>query len=166
LTFNLGLRWEYFGPPHNFRPGTDSNFYFGSADTPVPSANVFFPVDSPQFVGMNTLVGRAIAGPDGVVGTADDGTAADVRATCGPSSGTSGRNVFTGPGFANVDFGIHKKSRVTEGSSLQLQANAFNLFNHPNFRLPVRNLASSQVGRSISTVGTPRVIQLAIRFDF
>ncbi len=29
LTVNLGLRWEYFGPPHNFQPGVDSNFYQG-----------------------------------------------------------------------------------------------------------------------------------------
>ncbi len=139
-------------------------------------ADGFF--DASQFAGMNTLVSAALDGPDGIRGTADDGTAADVVATCGPGNGvvfstarwwcngTSGRNVFTGPKFANVDFGIHKKFRVTEGSSLQLQANAFNLFNHPNFGLPVRNLSSSQVGRSINTVGTPRVIQLAIRFDF
>jgi hypothetical protein len=29
LTMNLGLRWEYFGPPHNFQPNIDSNFYTG-----------------------------------------------------------------------------------------------------------------------------------------
>ena len=27
LTVNLGVRWEYFGPPHNFQPGLDANFY-------------------------------------------------------------------------------------------------------------------------------------------
>ncbi|HEU5451504.1 MAG TPA: TonB-dependent receptor [Terriglobales bacterium] len=30
LTFNLGVRWEYFGPPHNFQKNIDSNFYFGN----------------------------------------------------------------------------------------------------------------------------------------
>ena len=29
VTLNLGLRYDYFGPPHNFRPNLDSNFYFG-----------------------------------------------------------------------------------------------------------------------------------------
>jgi hypothetical protein len=99
-------------------------------------------------------------------------------AACGPNNGvvlsntqwwcdgTLGRNTFTGPGFWNFDFGLHKKFRVTEGSSLQLQANAFNIFNHTNFGLPVGNINSSNFGRSISTVGTPRVMQLAIRFDF
>lgn len=73
---------------------------------------------------------------------------------------------MSGPNFENVDFGVHKRFRITEETSIQLQANAFNLFNHPNFGLPVSNLASSQAGRSISTAGTPRVIQLAIRLDF
>ncbi len=35
LTLNLGVRWEYFGPPHNNVPGLDSNFYTGSPVTPV-----------------------------------------------------------------------------------------------------------------------------------
>ncbi len=48
LTINMGLRWEYFGPPHNFRPGLDSNFYFGSPLVPIPttSTNPFFPSNS------------------------------------------------------------------------------------------------------------------------
>ena len=48
FTVNLGLRWEYFGPPHNFRSGIDSNIYFGAATTPIPVAtsNIFFPVDN------------------------------------------------------------------------------------------------------------------------
>jgi hypothetical protein len=50
LTANLGLRWEYFGPPHNFRPNIDSNLYFGEGVLPLacPGAssgtcNPFFP---------------------------------------------------------------------------------------------------------------------------
>jgi hypothetical protein len=37
VTLNLGLRWEYQGPPHNFREGLDSNFYFGGALVPAPT---------------------------------------------------------------------------------------------------------------------------------
>ena len=43
LTLNLGLRWEYFGPPHNFEPGIDSNFYFGSNVTPIINTNTGMP---------------------------------------------------------------------------------------------------------------------------
>ena len=49
LTVNLGLRWEYFGPPHNFQKGLDANFYQGVPVTPIAttSTNPFFPVNSP-----------------------------------------------------------------------------------------------------------------------
>ncbi len=46
LTINAGVRWEYFGPPHNFRKGLDSNVYFGAATSPVPTANPFFPTST------------------------------------------------------------------------------------------------------------------------
>ena len=50
LTLNLGMRWEYFGPPHNFQPGLDSNVYFGSSATPfATSSNPFFPANDPFF---------------------------------------------------------------------------------------------------------------------
>jgi hypothetical protein len=43
LTLNLGVRWDYFGPPHNFRPGFDSNVYFGAFAAPTPNGNPFLP---------------------------------------------------------------------------------------------------------------------------
>ncbi len=47
LTLNIGLRWEYFGPPHNFRPGLDSNIFWGSPLTPLPpNGNPFLPVNN------------------------------------------------------------------------------------------------------------------------
>jgi Carboxypeptidase regulatory-like domain len=59
LTLNLGMRWEYFGPPHNYLPNIDSNVYFGTGQTPfpcqtltagvpttVPCTNPFFPSNS------------------------------------------------------------------------------------------------------------------------
>jgi len=113
------------------------------------------------FEGMNTRVARL--GPAAACGPGNGVVVSNTQWWC---NGTTGRNVLSGPNFENVDFGVHKRFRVTEDTSIQLQANAFNLFNHPNFGLPVSNLASSQVGRSISTAGTPRVIQLAIRLDF
>lgn len=58
LTLNLGLRWEYFGPPHNFQPNIDSNVYFGDGTTPIPCIfggvqitcpNQFFPGNSQYY---------------------------------------------------------------------------------------------------------------------
>lgn len=125
--------------------------------------------DASQFVGLVTLAKPTSIGGRGL----------GPAAACGPNNGviksatqwwcdgTTGRNILTGPGFANVDFGIHKSFRVTENSKVQFQANAFNLFNHPNFARPSANLASAAtVGKSTSTIGGARVMQLALRFDF
>jgi len=56
LTLNIGLRWDYFGVPHNFRPGLDSNFYFGNGLVPLTppssatrSPNPFFPAGSTAY---------------------------------------------------------------------------------------------------------------------
>jgi hypothetical protein len=43
LTLNIGVRWDYFGPPHNVKPGLDSNVYFGTFGTPTPNGNPFLP---------------------------------------------------------------------------------------------------------------------------
>jgi hypothetical protein len=45
LFINYGIRWDYFGPPHNAQAGFDSNVYFGSAST-VTTANPFAPGNS------------------------------------------------------------------------------------------------------------------------
>jgi hypothetical protein len=56
LTINWGLRWEYFGPPHNFRSDLDSNFYWGTPVTPIvtPSTNPFFPKNNPFYARVAT----------------------------------------------------------------------------------------------------------------
>jgi len=56
LTLNLGIRWDYFGPPQNADSSLDSNFYFGPATTPIATAslNPFFPVNSPYFARVAT----------------------------------------------------------------------------------------------------------------
>ena len=56
LTFNLGVRYDYFGPPHNYQPGIDSNFYFGLPVTPIvtTSNNPFFPINSPLYAQVAT----------------------------------------------------------------------------------------------------------------
>jgi len=51
--------------------------------------------------------------------------------------GNEGRNVLTGPGFTNIDFGLSKSMALGgENHRLQLRGDFFNLFNHPNFDIP------------------------------
>ncbi|HTP68330.1 MAG TPA: TonB-dependent receptor, partial [Dongiaceae bacterium] len=80
-------------------------------------------------------------------------------------NGGTGRNALYGPGLVNADFGVSKKFRIGERMSFTFMANFFNLFNHPNFGNPDGNLASPTFGASTSTA-SPRITQLALRFDF
>ena len=79
----------------------------------------------------------------------------------------TGRNTLIGPGYVNTDFGAAKKFKIREAMTLQMQANFFNIFNHPNFTVPVGNRFgnASQFGLSVSDFG-PRITQLALRLDF
>jgi hypothetical protein len=77
-----------------------------------------------------------------------------------------GRNYLHGPGLFNVDFGIVKKFKVTEGTSFSFMANFFNIFNRANFANPVSNLSDANFGKSLATATNPRETQLALRFDF
>jgi hypothetical protein len=118
--------------------------------------------DTTQFVGVITRA--ADVGPAAACGPNNGVVRSNTQWWC---NGTTGRNILSGPGFMNFDFGIHKRFKVTENTTLQFQANAFNVFNHPNFGLPARDLNNAaSVGRSTFTIGTPRVMQLALRFDF
>jgi Carboxypeptidase regulatory-like domain len=82
--------------------------------------------------------------------------------------GNTTRNFFHGPGFWNTDFGLRKDTRITEGTSIELRFEAFNLFNHVNFANPVGDVSSGNFGRitGIRLNSNSRLIQLAAKFIF
>jgi hypothetical protein len=92
-----------------------------------------------------------------------------------PPSGTfgnAGRNILTAPGFEDIDFAISKNTAVTERVSLQFRAEAFNLFNHPNFGQPSNNIAAANYGVITATrtargdLGSSRQLQLGMKLIF
>jgi hypothetical protein len=80
--------------------------------------------------------------------------------------GNAGRNILIGPDYKNVDFAIMRIFRLGEGTILQARGEAFNLFNHPNYQLPVFLLDNSNVGRVTATANNAREWQLALRLIF
>ncbi len=50
--------------------------------------------------------------------------------------GNLGRNSLRGPSFKEFNFSLFKDTQLTEHVNLQLRAEFFNLFNHPNFANP------------------------------
>ncbi len=51
--------------------------------------------------------------------------------------GNLGRNSLMGPGYRNFDFSIFKTTPITERVRVELRAEIFNIFNHPNFSSPL-----------------------------
>jgi carboxypeptidase family protein/TonB-dependent receptor-like protein len=79
--------------------------------------------------------------------------------------GNAGRNILEGPGFQNVNMSLLKNTRLTERVNLQFRAEAFNLFNHPNFNLPDNFLGSPTFGR-ITSARDPRHVQFGLKLLF
>ncbi len=79
--------------------------------------------------------------------------------------GNGGRNILPGPGDAFFDLGIHRQFGLGETRNLEFRAEIFNLFNHPNWGIPGNNKDFGPYFGKINTVGSPRRIQLAIRFN-
>ena len=99
-----------------------------------------------------------------------------------PADGTFGdlgRNAIFGPKFWNVDFAVGKSTQIFDRMNLQLRAEFFNIFNHPNFALPnfFVDPGSARQGLILQTPdqaqtnpglggGGPRVIQLGVKLLF
>lgn len=81
--------------------------------------------------------------------------------------GSEGRNVLIGPGFASLDFSIHRRfSLGAESRYVDFRWEVFNALNRANFGLPNRTINSSNVGTITTLAGDPRVMQFALRFNF
>jgi len=107
--------------------------------------------------------------------------------------GNLGRNALRGFGATQVDLTVRRQFRFTERLSLQMRADFFNIFNHPNFGGPINNLSSNPFtfvpnpefgqatqmlannlgsgGQSgglnpLYQIGGPRSIQLALKLQF
>ena len=50
--------------------------------------------------------------------------------------GNVGRNSLIGPNYVNLDASIKRTIPITERYTVELAADVFNLFNHPNFNIP------------------------------
>lgn len=80
--------------------------------------------------------------------------------------GNSAPYSLFGPGYENWDTAIVKQVALSEKDDVQFRAEFFNALNHPNFGHPNANISvPSQVGR-ITSAGSPRNIQLGLRFSF
>ena len=125
--------------------------------------------------GVESRLGGASAGP-GYINTAALTTIPVIGGngtpgTGGTGWGNTGAGIIYGPGQFDFDATLAKTTRVGgihENSTLQFRAEFFNLFNHPQFAIPVGlNFgAPGNFGQITSTSVNPRLIQLALKYVF
>jgi outer membrane receptor protein involved in Fe transport len=80
--------------------------------------------------------------------------------------GNAGRNIIPGPGNNIIDFALHRRFLLGEQRALMFRAEAFNLFNHPNYGIPLPFADFGPFFGKVVATGEPRRIQFALRFDF
>ncbi len=81
--------------------------------------------------------------------------------------GTYKRNSFRGPGRINADLALEKTTAlVGERVKLVFRAEAFNIFNHAEFRAPSATSVDSGTLGQISRTFDPRILQLALKLTF
>ena len=140
----LGSGWELnsiitiqSGRPIPIANSTDTSgrFYFNQRPNVVPGVNPILSNWTPSTGYLNPL--------------------AFVQPAYG-TFGDLGRDSIFGPGLSNVDFSITKNTRLTERLNLQLRAEFFNIFNHPNFALPAHTIIPGYIDNG--TPGNPQVV--------
>ena len=80
--------------------------------------------------------------------------------------GNAARVPVVGPDFVNSDFSVIKQFPLPREMGLNFRAEFFNLFNHPEFGLPISDINQPGFGSVNSTVNNPRLVQLALRLSF
>src|SRR6184192_2195746 len=74
---------------------------------------------------------------------------------------------FHNPGFVNFNVGLFKSFKFTEKTGAQFRAEAFNIFNHPNWGGASFNPTNlSSFGKITSKTGDVRNMQLSLRLFF
>jgi hypothetical protein len=86
-----------------------------------------------------------------------------------PALGTFGdarRRFFHGPGSDDTDVALEKATALGDGKTLELRAEAFNVFNHSQFfgsSAVEGNIGSATFGQIVSAA-PPRLMQMSARF--
>jgi carboxypeptidase family protein len=83
-----------------------------------------------------------------------------------PHLGNAGRNIVFSDGVINFDMGLTKAFSFGTEKAFEVRWEVFNLFNHPNYGVPVNDFNSPNFGRVLSTTTTERQMQFGFKFVF
>lgn len=189
LTYNLPGQWAkgVLGPI--FRNWSIDGIVHAQSATPVNlDGGTFVDEDGREFrVRPDLVSGQPLYLDDpGVPGGRRFNIAAFVAPPRAPNNGpflrqgTLGRNVLRGLPLYQLDLSLRRQFNLTEKLNIQVRAEAFNVFNHPNFGLfsntilvpsqlgvPTRMLGRQLAGLSpLYQLGGPRSLQFSLRVSF
>lgn len=114
-------------------------------------------------------IAASALGADGRAVAADGAAAFSGQVFTQPAAGTIGslqRMDMTGPSVWNLDFNIKKETRISERQSIELRADATNVFNHVTWSLGNQNVTSTTFGDITSNFYSRRLVQFAIYYKF
>ncbi len=124
-----------------------------------------------SLTGVANSVRPDVTGPIRVIGSVDQWFDPSVFVAVN-RFGNLGRNTVIGPGFHNVDLSVSRTLEMHGRVRLQLRADIFDLFNHPNFGPPGNIVGSPTFGAITRTrlptgeAGSSRQIQLGAKLSF
>jgi hypothetical protein len=80
--------------------------------------------------------------------------------------GNSGRNAFRGPSVKDIDIAVMKNLPTWERLHSVFRAEAFNLFNHPNYGPPNASYSTPVSFGQNSFARDPRILQFSLKLSF
>jgi hypothetical protein len=124
---NTPIRWSFYGKTSDFKSQKGAGIpYFPGATNAACEAQAL-------------AIDGAAVGPSNaslnLFGCYANGNSVMLPPPLG-QFGNMGRNMFEDTGFRNFDFSVAKNFHFGEAKRLQLRAEFFNIFNHPNFANP------------------------------
>ena len=186
LPFGAGRQFALHGPIDQVAGGWRISSVFqwrsGTPFTPVIQGSIADGIDpglAPSLSAGSTLYPEMVGNPK--LSNPTIGHWFNPAAFANPAPGTfgnAGRNILTGPGFADVDLSIAKEFPLHfEGIKLEIRGDAYNAFNHVNYANPDAfvgytgggALADPTAGTITGPAGgngNMRIIQLGARITF
>ena len=112
-------------------------------------------------------IGDILRQGNGVWFYPQDTTVAQFSFPTAGDPGNAGRNTFRGPRYFDTDISLVKRFKIWETHAVTFRAEGYNLFNNANFANPGVSLTTpATFGKVSAIVGNPRIMQLALRYDF
>ena len=167
--FQTGLPCSVAGPNDYAGVGLDSNFGCGV------NGQYWIVNGVPKIIGTFGPTGKWFAT------TNPDGSPIFIKPTSGTFDDARVRNIIYQPGFQNWNLGLFKSFPITEKTGLQFRAEAYNVWNHPNWCSNSGCRGTTNIGLDptnsttfgkVLTKGSgssgqgERNLQLSLRFEF